>query len=171
MSKLCPKCDLGSDDNAAFCRWCGGDLRAVEGGSDPPVGALPPTEPSQSVPPGWPPPPTPGYPPPPAPGYPVASDGAPVYGIGNLPPSIPTHLVWAILSTIMCCTPLGIVSIVYAAQVNTHLFRGDIPRAQRLSRLARNWAIVSIVVSVVGWIIYGIAVAVFGVGALGRLHF
>jgi hypothetical protein len=78
--------------------------------------------------------------------------------------------VWAILSTIICCNPLGIVSIVYAAQVNTLLFRADIPAAQRSSRLARNWAIATIAVSVVGWIIYGIAVAVFGLGVLGRLH-
>jgi hypothetical protein len=29
--------------------------------------------------------------------------------------NIPNHLVWAILATLFCCLPLGIVSIVYAA--------------------------------------------------------
>ena len=33
-------------------------------------------------------------------------------------PYIPNYLVQAILVTIFCCLPLGIVSIVYAAQVN-----------------------------------------------------
>jgi hypothetical protein len=79
-------------------------------------------------------------------------------------------MVWAILSTIICCLPLGIVSIVYAAQVNTHLIRWDIAAAQRSSRLARNWAIAAIALSVVGWTIYGIAVAVGGLRALGWLH-
>jgi hypothetical protein len=195
MSKLCPKCDLGSDDNAAFCRWCGGDLRAVEGSGGPPAtdvpstGSLPPPPPSSDFP--WPPvsgvqsPPAPGLPPPvvsglpppvgsgfpspPAPGSPPGFGGAPGYGLGNLP-GIPNHLVWAILSTILCCLPLGVVSIVYAAQVNTHVLRGDISTAQRSSKLARNWAIASIVVSAVSWILYGIAVAVGAREALGRLH-
>ena len=196
MSKLCPKCGLGSDEKAAFCHWCGGDLRAVDGMGDPLAGAVPPAGPCPPPPPGsgsrlppapgLPPPPAPGfpsspasgfspppasgYPPPPTPGYPTVSDGAFGYGFGNLPPSVPTHLVWAILSTILCCNPLGIVSIVYAVQVNTHLLRGDIPRAQGSSRLARNWAVATVAVSVVGWIIYGIAVAVGGLGALGWLH-
>ena len=192
MSKLCPKCDLGSDDAAAFCRWCGGDLREVKGGVGPPAGAVPPTEPCPPPPPdpgfplppplgvpppsasGFSPPPGSGLPAPPAPGYPPGFGGAPGYGVGNVPPSIPNHLVWAILSTILCCLPLGIplgiVSIVYAAQVNTYIFRGDIPRALRSSRLARNWAIATVAVSVVVWIICGIAVAVGGLGALGWLH-
>ncbi len=199
MSRFCPKCGLGSDDTAAFCRGCGGDLRAVDWGGDPPAGAVPPTGPCPSPPPnpslpvpptpglpppsasgfsaspasGLPPPPASGLPRPPAPGYPPASDGAPGYGFGDLPPSIPNHLVWAILSTILCCLPLGIVSIVYGAKVNTHLFRGDISAAQRSSRLARNWAIASIAVFaavvVIGFLFY-IAVAVGGIRALGWLH-
>lgn len=198
MSKPCPKCDLGCDDNAAFCRWCGCDLRPVDGAGGPPVGAVPPAVPCPPPPPrpGLPllpppdlplppasgnplspdsefsPPPASGYPPPLAPGYPMVSDGAPGYGFGNLPPSVPTHLVWAILSTLLCCNPLGIVSIVYAAQVNTHLFRGDIPGAQRSSRLARNWAVATVAVTVVSWIMYGIAAVALGrLGALRWLHF
>ena len=33
-------------------------------------------------------------------------------------PQVPNNLVWAILTTLFCCLPAGIVSIVYAAQVN-----------------------------------------------------
>ena len=31
---------------------------------------------------------------------------------------IPNNMVWAILTTLFCCLPFGIVSIVYAAQVD-----------------------------------------------------
>lgn len=43
---------------------------------------------------------------------------------------VPSHLVWAILSTVCCCPPTGIVSIVYAAQVNGLVAAGDFARAR-----------------------------------------
>ncbi len=58
---------------------------------------------------------------------------------------IPNHLVWAILSTLFCCMPLGIVSIVYAARVDGKRAAGDIQGAREDSRLAANWAIASAV--------------------------
>ncbi len=45
-------------------------------------------------------------------------------------PQIPNHLVWAILATLFCCLPGGIVSIVYAAQVNGKIAAGDIAGAR-----------------------------------------
>ena len=32
---------------------------------------------------------------------------------------IPNHMVWAILTTLFCCLPLGVVSIVYACLLYT----------------------------------------------------
>lgn len=119
---------------------------------------------------GIPMPPDSGLPPPPSPGYPPAFEADLRFGPGNMLPFVPTHLVWAILSTILCCNPLGIVSIVYSAQVNAHLIRGDVRRAQRSSRLARNWVIATAAVSLVGWIIYGVAIAVGGLGAWSWLR-
>jgi hypothetical protein len=90
---------------------------------------------------GTPPPPPP---PPPAPDYqpgPVAS-----------PP--PNYLVWAILTTIFCCLPFGIVSIVFAAQVNSKWNSGDAAGAQASSGRARQWAIIAAVVGVVVNVIY-----------------
>lgn len=43
-----------------------------------------------------------------------------------MPVTIPNYLVQAILVTLCCCLPFGIVSIVYAAQVNTKVKAGDI---------------------------------------------
>ena len=56
--------------------------------------------------------------------------------IPNAPISVPNYLVQAILTTIFCCLPFGIVAIVFAAQVNGKL-AGEItlgrcnPRSKR----------------------------------------
>ena len=34
-------------------------------------------------------------------------------------------LPWAIISTILCCLPFGIVAIVYATQVDSYWFSGN----------------------------------------------
>jgi hypothetical protein len=85
----------------------------------------------------------------------------PGYGYGQpaaAPP--PNYLVWAILTTILCCLPAGIVSIVYAAQVNSKWSAGDVAGAQRSSQNARTWAIVSAVAGVVLIVLYVLLVVV-----------
>ncbi|GAA3547828.1 hypothetical protein AFL01nite_22900 [Aeromicrobium flavum] len=72
--------------------------------------------------------------------------------VGQTPP--PNNLVWAILTTLFCCLPLGVVSIVYAAQVNGKFAAGDLAGAQESSRKAKQWAIWSAVVGVVVILIY-----------------
>lgn len=60
------------------------------------------------------------------------------------PPPMPdNHLVWAILSTIFCCLPFGVVSIVYAAQVESLYLQGRYEEAVDKSNKARKWAIAS----------------------------
>lgn len=54
------------------------------------------------------------------------------------PPS--NYLVFAILVTIFCCQILGIVSIVFAAQVNSKWNAGDIEGAISASKNAKLWA-------------------------------
>ena len=49
--------------------------------------------------------------------------------------TVPNYLVQAILTTLFCCLPLGIVSIVFATQVNSKLSVGD---ATMKSCLLRN---------------------------------
>jgi hypothetical protein len=44
---------------------------------------------------------------------------------------VPNNLVWAILSTLFCCLPLGVVSIVYASQVDGKRAAGDVAGAGR----------------------------------------
>jgi Tfp pilus assembly protein PilE len=61
------------------------------------------------------------------------------------PEQIKSHLVWAILATIFCCLPLGIVAIVNAAQVNKFKAEGDLAKAYKSSRNARMWSLISLV--------------------------
>lgn len=57
--------------------------------------------------------------------------------------------MWAILTTLFCFLPFGIVSIVYAAQVNGKYASGDYQGAASSSRRARTWAIAAAVTGVV----------------------
>ncbi len=59
-----------------------------------------------------------------------------------LPPAgvqVPNYLVWAILSTICCCIPLGIPAIVFSTQVNSKLAAGDVAGARSASEKAKMW--------------------------------
>jgi len=77
---------------------------------------------------------------------------------------VPNNLVWAILATLFCCLPGGIVSIVYAAQVNGKLAAGDIAGAQESSDKAKKWAMYSAIAGIVGLVIYIVLVVLMGVG-------
>ena len=55
------------------------------------------------------------------------------------PVTVPNYLVQAILVTLCCCLPFGIVSIVYAAQVNGKVQGGDIQGAMETSGKAKMW--------------------------------
>jgi hypothetical protein len=52
---------------------------------------------------------------------------------------IPNNLALAILVTIFCCVPFGIVAIAYAAQVNPRLMQGDYAAALDASKKAAIW--------------------------------
>jgi hypothetical protein len=67
---------------------------------------------------------------------------------------VPNYLVPAILTTIFCCMPFGIVSIVYAAQVNSKLAVGDFAGAMDASQKAKTWAWWSFGIMLVGIVAY-----------------
>ena len=70
-----------------------------------------------------------------------------------------THLVFAILTTLFCCLPLGIVSIVKASQVSGLWAQGNYAGAQAASDSARKWAMWSAIVGIVAIVIYGVLIA------------
>jgi uncharacterized membrane protein YvbJ len=87
---------------------------------------------------------------------------------GNQPGAIiPNHLVFAILATVLCCLPTGIVSIVYAAQVNTKVAAGDLAGATQASNNAKMWALISLGLGLLSIVSWG-SLALLGV--LGNMH-
>jgi uncharacterized membrane protein YjgN (DUF898 family) len=55
------------------------------------------------------------------------------------------QLVWAILSTVLCCLPLGIISIIKATKVNELWAQGDYEGAKKAASDAKKFAIWSAV--------------------------
>ena len=89
------------------------------------------------------------------------------YGSPSATGEIPNYLVPAILSTVFCCLPLGVVAIIFSTQVNSKLATGDTAGAMESSRKAKMFmmisvgvGVLSIVIGVVCWIVlFGLAAA------------
>ena len=92
-------------------------------------------------------PPAPPAPPPPPPQYVAPSQpyypSVPSFGAAGA--DIPNYLPWAIASTIFCCIPLGVVSIVFAVKANSAKAVGDLVTARNAANQAKIWLIVSVV--------------------------
>lgn len=70
----------------------------------------------------------------------------PAYGPGVPPPTAgkPTDmLVWAILSTVLCCPALGIFAIVFAAKSRSAVARGEMEQARQLSKRSMIFTIIA----------------------------
>jgi hypothetical protein len=77
--------------------------------------------------------------------------------------SVPNYLVLAIIS-LFCCTPLGIVAIIFAAQVNGKVAAGDIAGATDASKKAKMFSYISIGLGLAGILCYVLFIVVMGVG-------
>lgn len=130
---FCPQCGTENPDSAQFCGGCGQKLvpaapvpAPAPVSTQPPTPAQPPAAPVTVTP-----------PPPPGPPQPTLTTTS--------SPAVPTHLVMAIITTLCCCMPLGIVSLIFASQVAGKVRAGDIAGARKASSRARTWAIVGII--------------------------
>jgi hypothetical protein len=83
------------------------------------------------------------------------------------PPAINSYLVPAILCTLFCCPPFGIVAIVYAAQVSGKLAGGDYAGAEDSANKARIWCWVSFGASIGVAVVYVALMALVGVNQGG----
>lgn len=79
------------------------------------------------------------------------------------PAQVPNYLVQAILTTLFCCLPTGIVAIVFASQVNNRLAAGDYPGALDSSRKAKTWSWVSFGLGIAGVLLWLLLVVFLGV--------
>ena len=73
-------------------------------------------------------------------------------------PVVPNRLVPAVLVTVACCLPCGVVALIYSARVNRCLETGDPEGAARASRTAARWCLLSLGV---GLLVKGLIAAVW----------
>ncbi|WP_103348168.1 CD225/dispanin family protein [Amycolatopsis sp. CA-128772] len=107
------------------------------------------------------------YPPP----YPPYGGPPPGYGYPpNYGPPPDNNMVWAILSTVLCCLPLGVVAIVKAGQVQSLWFQGFHAEAQKAAADARKWAMwsaISVGILLLLYIIFFVVLSAIGISAIG----
>ena len=74
--------------------------------------------------------------------------------------SVPNYLIPAILSAV-CCFPLGIISIIFAAQVNGKVAAGDIQGANDASKKAKLFSYIFLGLGILIWgcyLIFGVVI-------------
>jgi hypothetical protein len=82
------------------------------------------------------------------------------------PVHVDNKMVKAILTTLFCCLPFGVVSIVKSAEVNGKVASGDIDGAKISAAEANKWANVAMIVGLVVGVLYFLGTMV-GIVALG----
>jgi len=79
---------------------------------------------------------------------------------------VPNYLIPAIISA-LCCLPLGIVAIIFAAQVNGKVASGDSAGAWNASKKAKMFSYIAIGLGIAGWGAY--LLITFGIVGLSIL--
>jgi hypothetical protein len=79
----------------------------------------------------------------------MAQEWTPPSGAGT-PDKVPNYLVPAILSAV-CCFPLGIISIIFAAQVNGKVTAGDMAGALDSSKKAKMFSYIFLGLGILVW--------------------
>lgn len=74
------------------------------------------------------------------------------------------NLVWAILCTVLCCLPLGIVSIIKSTKVKELWAQGDTIGAQKAADDAKKYAIWGAVIGPIFVIVFYIIMFAIGMG-------
>lgn len=77
------------------------------------------------------------------------------------------YLVWAILTTILCCWPLGIVAIIKSTKVDSYWNAGQHSLAIQASNDAKKWSIISAICGAASHILYIIFCLIYGLAIVG----
>ena len=68
-----------------------------------------------------------------------------------------------------CCLPLGVVGVIFAAQVNGKVAAGDIPGAMDSAKKAKLFSFIAIGLGLAGIICYILMIVIFGgLAAIGN---
>lgn len=139
IMKICNQCQAVNSDEAKFCSKCGAQLGFSQYGS-----------------------PQQGY-------QSQQQQPNPQYqqAYQQQKPNMPkpdNNIVLAILTTLFCCLPLGIVSIIYASKVNGLYNSGDYHGAIEAANSAKNYAMYSVICGAVAFVFYFILGFMEGIG-------
>ncbi|MDT0555458.1 CD225/dispanin family protein [Patiriisocius hiemis] len=77
------------------------------------------------------------------------------------------NLVWAILCTVLCCLPLGIVAIIKSTKVKELWLQGDHAGAQKAADDAKKYSMWGAGIGLIIVVLYIILVVVLGVAGGG----
>lgn len=77
------------------------------------------------------------------------------------------NLVWAIVCTVLCCLPLGIVAIIKSTKVKELWAQGDHEGAQKAADDAKKFALWGAGLGLVFLVVYIIFMVVVGIGSSG----
>lgn len=140
---FCQNCGTQLDDNAVFCPNCGHRCKLDESAASPAPGAQQTTSTVQQP----------------------TSSAQQTASRGQCPDS---YLLFAILTTLFCCLPFGIVAIVKAASVSSKYQSGDYEGAVQASNDAKKWCKIAVIccliplaLTLVGYAIMAIVGATF----------
>lgn len=74
--------------------------------------------------------------------------------MGNLQSKPDNNMLWAILCTLFCCLPLGIVAIINAAKVDGLYRAGDYASANEAAENAKKYSQYGIILGIVVIVVY-----------------
>ena len=82
------------------------------------------------------------------------SDGGDAKSSEPTEPMPPNHMAEAILVTLLCCLPLGIVAIIKASSVQTAYLTGNYELALAHSQEAKQWSMYGLIGGIVVGLVY-----------------
>lgn len=74
------------------------------------------------------------------------------------------NLVWAILCTVLCCLPLGVVAIIKSTSVNSLWSQGKHDEARKAADDAKKYAKWGAIIAAIFWVLYVLFFVVIGIG-------
>lgn len=77
------------------------------------------------------------------------------------------NLIWAVLCTVMCCVPLGVVAIIKSTEVEKYWKQGEYELAQKAANDAKKWSLIGAGATAVVLIIYFAFILIYYVLILG----